>query len=296
MLLDSVPVFALMLDVATIRMVMAVSDFEMVWRRIVALGGQEFRQKTGRLFAYRVDGNAVTPSTTVRVLPRSQFERAYARRPLNGPGQLRDLQGPSYLHAILADPRVQYADEGEPSEGEVDSVARVVPGSPASATARSGDLPMGHAIEAERLQFLGFQQLDLHLDDTVQLAEGQGTNWTTVGDVPCTAGLYAFTLARRDELRVVYVGMTTHLWMVTRGVLPGSVPRPAQRYGRPRHAGVTRRRVNILATRAIAAHWTPHHWVTPHETSAVDLPAILRSEEEKLIVKWNLRGDGWNRG
>jgi hypothetical protein len=43
------------------------------------------------------------------VLARTQFQAAYERSPLRGPGQLQDLQGPSYLFAILTDPRVAEA-------------------------------------------------------------------------------------------------------------------------------------------------------------------------------------------
>jgi len=81
-------------------------DFTTVWDRIAALAGSEFVQKTGRVFTYTVTGNTIVPSTTNRVLARTQFQKAYARSPLHGPGQLQDLQGPSYLFAILTDPRV----------------------------------------------------------------------------------------------------------------------------------------------------------------------------------------------
>ena len=41
-------------------------------------------------------------------LHRSQFEKAYGQGPLTGPGQLNDLvRGPSYVYAILTDPRVR---------------------------------------------------------------------------------------------------------------------------------------------------------------------------------------------
>jgi hypothetical protein len=87
------------------------TGFDVVWQRIVALEGEAFRQKTGRPFCYRISGNCVVPSTTNRLLPRSQFARAYDR-PLTGPGQLQDLQGPSYLFAILTDPRVAAGGPG----------------------------------------------------------------------------------------------------------------------------------------------------------------------------------------
>jgi len=81
-------------------------DFTTVWDRIASLAGSTFNQKTGRPFTYSLVGNAIVPSTTNRLLARTQFQRAYERSPLSGPGKLRDLQGPSYLFAILTDPRV----------------------------------------------------------------------------------------------------------------------------------------------------------------------------------------------
>lgn len=83
-----------------------VEGFAEIWRQIVALEGQPFRQKAGKPFSYRVRGNAIVPSTTTRLLSRSQFAQAYERLPVAGPGQLSDLQGPSYLYAILTDPRI----------------------------------------------------------------------------------------------------------------------------------------------------------------------------------------------
>jgi hypothetical protein len=81
-------------------------DFDELWQRIVLLQGETFHQKTGKPFTYTVSGNSVCLRTTNRQLPRSHFARAVDRAPLDGPGQLQDLQGPSYLFAVLSDPRV----------------------------------------------------------------------------------------------------------------------------------------------------------------------------------------------
>ena len=84
-------------------------SFETIWRRIEQLQGSEFLQKTGRTFAYTVEDANVLPSTTNRRLPKGDFRKAYERGPLHGPGALNDLQGPSYLWAVLTDPRVSGA-------------------------------------------------------------------------------------------------------------------------------------------------------------------------------------------
>ena len=80
--------------------------FDSVWMNIMTLEGQVFRQKLGKTFTYRMAGNAVVPDTTNQLLSRSQFEKAYTRMPVNGPSDLQDLRGPSYLFAILSDPRI----------------------------------------------------------------------------------------------------------------------------------------------------------------------------------------------
>lgn len=83
------------------------ADIDVVWSRIERHAGEEFRQVRGATFTYRVAGAAVHPSRTTRALARSQFAKALGRFPLAGPGDLRDLQGPSYLYAILTDPRIR---------------------------------------------------------------------------------------------------------------------------------------------------------------------------------------------
>jgi hypothetical protein len=130
------------------------AGFDAVWRRIAAFQGHTFRQRRGKPFTYVVSGGCVVPSTTNRLLPRSQFARAFERAPLGGPGQLQDLQGPSYLFAILTDPRIVTADavprdEGleqirgvgadEPGRPALDALG--LPGSPGAPGSSAGDRP-----------------------------------------------------------------------------------------------------------------------------------------------------------
>ncbi len=82
------------------------TSFDTVWHRIVTLQGRDVLPEEGQSFRNGMSGNSVVPSTTNRQLPRSHFARAYERSPIDGPGQLQDLQGPSYLYAILTDARV----------------------------------------------------------------------------------------------------------------------------------------------------------------------------------------------
>jgi hypothetical protein len=81
-------------------------SFEQVWQQIVELEGNEFRQVRGKVFTYKMSGNALIPSTTNYLIPRSQVEKAWERMPVKGPGAISDLIAPSYLFALLTDVRI----------------------------------------------------------------------------------------------------------------------------------------------------------------------------------------------
>lgn len=153
------------------------------------------------------------------------------------------------------------------------------------------DLP-GCSVTDEELRAVGFRPHELAVRRTdVLLADGVACEWDTIGDVPDSAGLYAFTVDDGLQQTVVYVGMTTHLWMITKGRLPGQGgARGPQRYGRAKHAGATRRRVNIAIAEQIRAGRRVRHWLLPL------LEPQLRLQEEALIQRWQLRTLGWNRG
>ena len=81
-------------------------NFETVWTRICEHEGDGFVTKTGVPFTYSMNGNKLTPSTTIRSIPKSNFEKAFARMPLEKTTQLRDVQGASYVFAIMTDERI----------------------------------------------------------------------------------------------------------------------------------------------------------------------------------------------
>lgn len=82
-------------------------DLDAVWRRIVATQGEEFRLKGGDPFVYSIEGLSVVPDRTGYPISKSEFGKALELVPLGGPGQVRDLvRGPSYVYAILSDPRI----------------------------------------------------------------------------------------------------------------------------------------------------------------------------------------------
>jgi len=85
-------------------------DIEGVWQRIQANEGKEFRQKGGKRFRYAVTVSYLRPSTTNQNLPKRQFEEALSFLPLEGPGEINHLRGPSYIFAILMDGRIRRGD------------------------------------------------------------------------------------------------------------------------------------------------------------------------------------------
>jgi hypothetical protein len=81
-----------------------------VWRRIEMQAGQIFRQIRGQPFSYQVVGSAVRPSSTDRLISRTQFERALELVPLQNTVPVQHLMGPSYIYAILMDERIRAGD------------------------------------------------------------------------------------------------------------------------------------------------------------------------------------------
>jgi hypothetical protein len=85
----------------------AMTDFDLVWRRITMHAGQTFRLVRGGEFVYRVEDNKVFHNRTDVAIPRDHFARAWSLIPLSGPGEInREVVGPSYVYAILTDPRI----------------------------------------------------------------------------------------------------------------------------------------------------------------------------------------------
>ena len=84
-------------------------EFERVWTSIAKHAGEDFKTVTGLLFRYRLAGDSVwierDGREVNRALGKNQFTKAWARWPVEGPGELQDLQGPSFVFAILDDSR-----------------------------------------------------------------------------------------------------------------------------------------------------------------------------------------------
>jgi hypothetical protein len=159
-------------------------------------------------------------------------------------------------------------------------------------------LRTGTVVTRNDLTTLGFAPYALSFR-TLDFS-GANCEWDTLGTVPDSPGLYAFVLCHDDrpgELRVVYVGLTGHIWMVTKGLLPrNGGARAPQRYGRWRHAGQTRAWVNSQVAVAKRDGWDVHHWLAPRPvTDGQKANVVLLPEEKGLIERWKLLANGWNR-
>jgi hypothetical protein len=162
-----------------------------------------------------------------------------------------------------------------------------------------GPVAGGTRVVSDDLTRLGFVEFELKAVPAADVPEAGLIGWNTLGSVPDAPGLYCFVgrSSSSGEMRVFYVGISSHLWMVTKGQLPGGIARGGQRYGRPKHAGATRQRVNAEVARLAADGWRFSHWLraveAPH--NPLTLEALLRAEESRLIELWDLRVVGWNR-
>jgi hypothetical protein len=87
--------------------------FDAVYSRIVYHSGMIFSTKTGRPFVYKIEkGKLVVNRTGYKVHAKSNIRRALARMPLPGPGRLNGkVRMPSYIWAILNDPRIQNGED-----------------------------------------------------------------------------------------------------------------------------------------------------------------------------------------
>jgi hypothetical protein len=87
------------------------SHIAVVWELIARHEGEDFTLKRGDTLVYSLDGNALRHNRSSTRIYRSQFEKALEYVPLHGPGQLsRIVVGPSYVYAILMDPRIRLGD------------------------------------------------------------------------------------------------------------------------------------------------------------------------------------------
>lgn len=82
-------------------------NIDTVWQRIAAHAGESFHQIRGGEFTYAVESSYLCPDRTNQRVPRAHFEEALALVPLDSTTPVQHLRGPSYIYAILMDPRIR---------------------------------------------------------------------------------------------------------------------------------------------------------------------------------------------
>ena len=84
--------------------------FDVVWGRIVEHAGEAFHQTKGGLFHYAIQGNTVLLDRVRQRITRALLEEAYGLCPLRDTTPVQHLRAPSFLYAILMDPRIRKLD------------------------------------------------------------------------------------------------------------------------------------------------------------------------------------------
>jgi hypothetical protein len=83
-----------------------------LWVNLQAHEGELFHTTTGLPFTYRMENESLVPirdGTPIKQsLTRQNFEKALELLPFNSPGEISDtpIRGPSYVYALLHDPRI----------------------------------------------------------------------------------------------------------------------------------------------------------------------------------------------
>ena len=89
-------------------------DEQGLWERIRRHAGEPFETKTRKSFTYVVLGNYLRVTRDGdeinRSLSRTNFMKAAAAMPADGPGAIKDRQGSAYTWAILMDERIRGSD------------------------------------------------------------------------------------------------------------------------------------------------------------------------------------------
>ncbi|MBI4844026.1 MAG: hypothetical protein HY809_06865 [Nitrospirae bacterium] len=81
--------------------------FDEIWNRMINHAGDNFYTKTRFVFTYEINGDIFSPSRTHYKISKVDFEKAYARVPIDGPGVINNIvRGPAYVWAVLHDQRI----------------------------------------------------------------------------------------------------------------------------------------------------------------------------------------------
>ena len=84
------------------------NDNDRIWTNISNHQGEELNTVRGRTCSYKIAGNQIVLLNTNRNIPRSNIEQALAViNPTVSKLEAMNLQGPSYILAIINDPRIR---------------------------------------------------------------------------------------------------------------------------------------------------------------------------------------------
>ena len=84
------------------------NEYDRIWTNIVKHEGEQFYTVTGKPCSYKISGNQIILLNTNRNIPRSNIERALdVVNPTVSALERINLQGPSYIMAIISDSRIR---------------------------------------------------------------------------------------------------------------------------------------------------------------------------------------------
>ena len=78
-----------------------------IWEKVKQHQGEVFYTTTGLEFTYEVVDEKVIHSRSKATLSRSDFEKAVLLNPQKASDLHNDVSGPSYVYAIITDPRIR---------------------------------------------------------------------------------------------------------------------------------------------------------------------------------------------
>jgi hypothetical protein len=78
-----------------------------IWEKVKLHQGETFHTVRGLEFSYRVSGETVIHTRSKATLSRSDFEKAICLAPQKPSDLHNDVAGPSYVYAIISDPRMR---------------------------------------------------------------------------------------------------------------------------------------------------------------------------------------------
>lgn len=83
------------------------NDNDRIWTNILNPQGEEFHTVRGKTYSYKFSGNQLVLLNTNRNIPRRNIEQALTViNPTVSKFEEMNLQGPSYIFAIISDPRI----------------------------------------------------------------------------------------------------------------------------------------------------------------------------------------------